>query len=411
MTTTRKVVMAAAVLLLAPLGRAEQTSATSLQSLEHRLDDLQQQLEQRHDWSDRISVNGFITYGMTRHNVHQNDVNGNPVTYLDRTTDQVSHNELSRAGLQFNATINDRTKAVVQLLARGRDDYSVKAQWAYLDYALTPSLHVRGGRMVLPFFMHSQYDNVGYAYHWAALPDQTYDVVPFDTMDGMDLTWNFSTGPIAQRLNVYGAAMNVPSYSLPVPVTYKVSQMGGINLTSTWQDLSTWLSYSQADVSLDLDAIDPSVTLDKAGTSISSVGVQYDNGSLVMMAERTQLDMDGWFPTKWGGYVSVGYRFGKWMPHVTWGEANSRGVNEAAQGGPYAQSFAAANMVRSKSWTFGVRHELAPGVDVKAEVQRYYDFNGDGIRTNGLFSNVLRLPGGINRDDPMVYRLTVDAAF
>lgn len=429
MTTTSRMLVPA-ILLLAPVVQAQ--SPASLEDMERRLEQLEmQQYDNNSNWSDRISVNGFMTYGITRHDVHVRDDSGEPIEYIDRITDKVSHRELSRAGVQFNAAISDQTSATVQILARGKDHYDAEVQWAYLSHDLSPSVTVRGGRMVLPFFMHTQYSNVGYAYHWAVLPGEAYDVVPFDTMEGVDLSWNVNTGPVSHRLNVYGGATDVPSFSLPAPVVYEVSDLTGINLTSQWRDWTSWLSYSHAEVTLDLsplavpiaEAQDPPVppsailpmlaepvSLDDANTYISSVGLQYDNGSLLLMAERTQLGIEGWFPTKWGGYVSAGYRFGKWLPHVTWGAANAHGVSEAADDGGLAVPFSQSNMVRSKSWTVGTRYELSPGVAVKLEAQRFYDMSNDKIMTNGLFTPQGAAPS-IEEEEPTVFRLTVDAAF
>ena len=240
MTTTTRMLVPA-VLLLAPVVQAQ--SPASLEDMERRLEQLEmQQYEKQNNWSDRLSVNGFMTYGVTRHDVHVRANNGEPIDYIDRTTDEISHRELSRAGIQFNATISDETSATVQVLARGRDDYDAQVQWAYLSHDLSPSVTVRAGRMVLPFFMHTQYNNVGYTYHWATLPGEAYDVVPFDTMEGVDLSWNLNTGPVSHRLNVYGGATDVPSFSLPAPVVYEVSELTGINLTSQWRDWTSWLS-------------------------------------------------------------------------------------------------------------------------------------------------------------------------
>lgn len=143
---------------LAASGGVHAADAASLEELEQRLSRLEQQgqdySQSSTDWTDNVSVNGFLTYGLTRHDVHQkqggltNPDAGDRFKYLERVTDEVSHRELSRAGIQFNAEINDKTSAVVQILARGRDNYDAEVQWAYIDYKLLPSLTWRGGRVV-----------------------------------------------------------------------------------------------------------------------------------------------------------------------------------------------------------------------------------------------------------------------
>ena len=203
------------------------SDAATLKELEHRLAQLELESTDTtsSDWTDRVSINGFITYGLARHDVHENQGPGmafpNPEQgesyyYLDTLGDEVSHRELSRVGLQFDARINDKTSAVIQILGQAGDNYDAEVQWAYLDYELLPGLHWRGGRLVLPTFMHSQYLNVGYAYHWASLPAEIYGTVPFDTFDGMDLTWSFNTGPLSHEASAFYGGVDLEDGNPPV---------------------------------------------------------------------------------------------------------------------------------------------------------------------------------------------------
>ena len=43
----------------------------------------------------------------------------------------------------------------------------------------------------------------------------------------------------------------------------------------------------------------------------------YDNGSLLVMGEIANLSTETFQPVGDAGYITVGYRFGRWMPHVT----------------------------------------------------------------------------------------------
>ena len=417
--------------------------AMLLEELEQRIARLEQgkaQPEPANDWTDKVSINGYITYGITRHDVHQDQggappINfqaGQPFTYRSRVTDEVSHRDLSRVGLQFNAEINDRTSAVVQLLGRGRDNYDTEVQWAFIDYELLEGLNWRGGRLMLPNSMHSQYLNVGYAYHWVELPGEVYDIVPFDTIDGMDLTWKFNTGNISHDLSAVYGSLDVPDFTFGVPIIYEGRDYGGINLRSRWGDLMTWFSYNHARLNADLSPLDAalqaagfggvlpfqyaSASIDEAVAIGRSVGFQYDNGSFFLMAERADLDIHNWYPNRWGGYMSTGYRFGKWTPHVTWGAANTHDLSASLNdGNPATTALAMSNAVRGKSWTFGLRHDLAAGIDVKFEAKRFYDmsstkFDSVGANTNGMFTPST-LAGELEDENPVVYRIAVDAVF
>lgn len=62
-------------LALAASGAVHASDAASLEALEQRLSRLESQGQEytpsASDWTDRVTINGFITYGLTRHDVHQ----------------------------------------------------------------------------------------------------------------------------------------------------------------------------------------------------------------------------------------------------------------------------------------------------------------------------------------------------
>lgn len=392
----------AAACLVAATGSAwAETLEERLAAAESRL----ASLEQQNSVAERITVNGFIRFAMeTQTNIK--DAAGNQLSYRgDLEADTWDNKRLSRAGLQLNARISDEAEAVVQLLARGSDDFAAEAQWAYLAYNVRPDVTVRAGRLVLPFYLHSQYLNVGYAYPWVELPTEIYGAIPVDTMEGIDATWNLNTGSINHKLNVYWGSMEVDSGDL----VFEVDHQRGINLRSNLGNWSSWLSYTSSLVSLDLSAVAPPFSLDRAYAHYTGAGLQYDNGSLVVMGEITELKISApanWFPTQPAGYVMAGYRLGKLMPHITWAYVDAE---DSADVGPGAQTFYDSYADRQKSWTLGARYELATGIALKAEASHYYDFSNDKVATQGVFG-----PDGAGAPDnsnPMVFRLAVDAVF
>lgn len=68
----------------------------------------------------------------------------------------------------------------MQVIAKQRYDenYTPTVEWAYLQYAVTESLDVRAGRVVLPVFITSEYRKVGYANPWVRPPQEVYRTVP-----------------------------------------------------------------------------------------------------------------------------------------------------------------------------------------------------------------------------------------
>jgi len=384
-------------------------------------------LEQQNSVEQRIRINGFLRFAMEQSNDIK-DAAGNDLLYRGAVDDDSWNNRrLTRAGLQVNARISDDAEAVVQLLSRASEDFNVTAQWAYLAYDISPSVKLRAGRLVLPFYLHSQYLNVGYAYPWIELPTEIYGAIPVDTMEGLDATWTVNTGPVSHSINVFWGSMQVDVGS---GLVFDVNNQHGLNVRSSMGNFSTWVGYTSSQVNLDLSLafssnidvlpliasgmVEPSYySLDKDYAHYASIGVQYDNGSLLMMAETTELKItspDNWFPTQPAGYVMAGYRFGKVMPHLTWAFVNARGAGKVSDSfAPFGFSQGLFNDYadRQKSWTLGARYDVTSGIALKAEATRFYDFSNDRVNTSGTFNG----GGAPDKANPMVFRLAVDAVF
>ncbi|MEE4249446.1 MAG: porin, partial [Alcanivoracaceae bacterium] len=364
-----------------------------------------------------VRINGFLTFAIQRTDTIR-DALGNDVTYGDTGTDWDS-NSLSRAGLRISANINDKSSAVLQLLGSGEEDYAASMQWAYLQYELSPTLTWRAGRLVLPLYMHSQYTQAGYAYPWIELPAQVYGTLPVDTMEGVDLSWQFSSGQVHHNLNITWGNAEVPGDGFSGG--FQGRNQAGINLSSSLGSWSVRLGYASAQTSLalpDLSALPPpntgpdlsSLSLDNAYGYFASVGTQFDNGQLLLMAEMVRLGIDSpqqWLPTQTAGYVTAGYRIGKLMPHLTWAAADSDDDSDCAAAADPAgcQFLTAQNTSRSKSWTVGARYDLASGIALKAEASRFHDLSSKSVTNGVLFSG---LPAN---GSPMVFRFAVDAVF
>ena len=108
----------------------------------------------------------------------------------------------SLLGLQVSQEISPRFSATGQLVARGTNDFKAEAAWAYLTYHLADSAQFRMGRFRTPFFLYSDFLDVGYAQHWISAPDEVY-ALQFDSVDGMDLTYNQSFGRLDSKIQMY----------------------------------------------------------------------------------------------------------------------------------------------------------------------------------------------------------------
>ena len=414
------------------------------QALEQRLEEQQERIDElessRFDSSGsggrgpKVDVSGFINTGFQQTNLGPND----PV-YRENsgaTDSEVRATNFTSAGLQVDGTITNDLSGTVQFLAEGQEGLDARMEWAYLTYDLASSVEVRAGRIVAPLYMNSQSFYVGYSHPWVEPPAEVYDTAAVRTFDGADISWQFNTGEIAHTLNYYAGSAPVDTLIQGNNVIFDVHNLHGLNLSSTYGNLNTWLSYNNGDVGLDLPSAcisnpgprppnpPPAGTgcttvgnfnqysLDNDDAYFGSVGFEYDNGNVLFTAEHIELDIKGWFPKSRAHYATLGYRFGAWMPHLTWANTESDSFDEV-EGDLGAETLYNNLKSNQSSWTLGLRGDVAPGLALKAEVSTYYDIGerNAGLAPNpkdsGLFSGAI--PD--DEEDPMVFRLAANLVF
>ena len=420
-----KALVAMGVSAISAAAMAEMTLEERLSAAERRLATLEQPPAQSDALEDRVRINGFMTFAMERASGTRS-ASGERLVFSENVrSDEWNMNSLTRAGIQFTGEINDKTEAVVQVLGRAEEDFDASLQWAYVAHEFSPALTARAGRLVLPFYMHSQYTQVGYAYNWVSLPEEMYSVIPLDTHEGIDLTWKVSTGPVANTVNVFWGGMDVPANGLQ----FKVRDQHGANIRSEMGNWSLWYSYTNSRVSVDLAPLSPdplfapaftALNMDEHYAYFTGVGLQYDNGSFFTMGEMGRLDLstpNRWFPRLESAYVTTGYRIGKFTPQVTWARIDHSDVADVDATNPVAPVIFDGFADRQKSWTFTARYDLTPGVALKAEVTRNYDFGDSEYPSKGLYDSNCDVAidgpgcGQPDDDDPLIYRFAVESVF
>ena len=287
------------------------------------------------DAADRLKINGFMTAGAA---VNDGDDVYEPLYDID---DDYKFSSVSKAGVQMTFEITDDWDATVQLLSRGANSYKLEAEWAYISWQATESMSFKFGRQRLPYYMLSEYLDVGYALPWVLPPLELYNI-PATTTDGVSGVYTFSAGPVnfAAQANVGQA----PGYTEQLEADFISSPAWGANLTAEWNSLTVRVGYNRSTLRTDpdeggvADSLLSSLTYaltdlgpqfgvpepgnleigsDNITTDYISAGFIYDNGSLLVMGEIANLSVETFQPVGDAGYFTVGYRFGKWMPHVT----------------------------------------------------------------------------------------------
>jgi hypothetical protein len=153
----------------------------------------------------------------------------------------------SSIGIQISHDISPKITATGQLVAKGEDDFETEAAWAYLTYRFSDSARFRMGRFRAPFFMYSDFLNVGYAQHWIRAPEEVYSL-QFDSVNGADLNYNLSLGRLDSKIQMYfGSSQDTFAFTRQdVAFDVRLREQMGVIGTVNYGWLTARLSFHQA---------------------------------------------------------------------------------------------------------------------------------------------------------------------
>jgi hypothetical protein len=301
----------------------------------------------------------------------------------------------SNLGLQATYTMTPELSATVQVLTRKStsEEFTTDLTWGFLKYKLNDETSVRVGRMVLPAFLISDYQNVGYANTMMRPPIEMYGQEPLENVDGADINWQHSFGDTnitAQAFvgkssgKIFVAPLNAvghydaPAYGLTVaaehgPLTFRaahlrakveVNDLAGLN---TLTDNLARFGFAQ---------LGKDITL-KGGKhmSFTSVGMTADWSNIVAQAEyawrRAQDPV--WVPQTNSWYAMLGYRIGKVLPYYAHAHYNGADQKINTPALPPALGTPVNSLLASASQSsdlIGMRWDFAKSMALKVQWDR-----------------------------------------
>lgn len=370
-------------------------------------------------------------------------------------------------GANKNASLNPDTKAAVQgtykltptisgtaqVMSKFDADgqYTPNVEWAFAKWQAMPALTLRAGRMGAPFFMVSDFRDVGYA-NTAVRPNlDVYGQVPFSAFEGADASYQANVGSTTitstfwagNLKNRYASALrSAGSYADPVEVNLKrtfglnlIAEMdNGLTLraghaqgkltsdspsaTSVIGYANTVAGYSLVSAGAAQD-ITQAMTVNNTDASFTGIGFSYDQDNWVFSGEFTKRKVKkGYIADTKGWYALAGYRLGSVLPYVSLSRLSSTpntsiaastyaaygaiaaapltyGALSRAAGGAIYGSQAVLNTQKQSQNTIsaGARWDVKSGVALKAQVDHVNVPSG----SNGLFlmaDPVLAAQGG-----------------
>ncbi len=300
----------------------------------------------------KARLSGFGTVGAARTN--SDDALFNYPGQGGGVDKQVGMEVDTKVGLQGTYKFTNSISGTAQVLTkyRAQGQYQPEFEWAFAKWQATPGLSIRAGRIGAPYFMISDFRDVGFANTAIRPPLDVYGQVPVSSADGGDISYQMNLGgaTITSTLwggsakNEYASALRSSGVAVD-PVTVKLKNGVGLNFNIELDDGLTFrFGHSQGKLTIESSTIDtlvggytgianntlaPSnfraIAAQAAGAlptentkaTFTGIGASLDRDNIVLAAEYTLrrvkagnvADTTGW-------YALGGYRFGSFLPYV-----------------------------------------------------------------------------------------------
>jgi len=312
-------------------------------------------------------------------------------------TDDLTFERDTRFGLQISSDVSENMSVVAQLLGRGdNNNFNAFVEWAYIDYEFheTTSIHV--GKIKQPVYLVNDYVEVGYAYPWIRPPQEVYFLNnPLNTVNGIELLLQFPVGPGTLSFQPYIGSNrdNIPNAE---GAYFEAENIYGMDVKYSGRGYTVHGSAFQCEVKTFggfalAGTLAGDVVVDLNGTGdcfVGATGFNLDLANVVVYAEYQQRTTTEELSRPFGDteayYVTLGYRIGKWLPHLTFasidGEASTVSPGAVTITGPTGNPFTGAQfnfpVPIQTSITAGLRYEVNDSAALKIEYQ-VVDVNTD----------------------------------
>lgn len=157
----------------------------------------------------------------------------------------------SKLAVQADAKFNEKLSASWQVMTQRQydDSYRPQTEMAFLKLQPTGDFNVRLGRVPAGLFMVSEYRKVGYVNPWVRQPNEVYFQLPFNSSDGIDGTYQFSSGDFTGNVQAqYGTMRKAMVTNEGDTNTLKGDNGMSFNFIGEYGPVSFRLGYSRVKV-------------------------------------------------------------------------------------------------------------------------------------------------------------------
>lgn len=234
----------------------------------------------------------------------------------------------------FQFVVKDRLKNVL----------SESLEWGFIRYRPIEGLDIRLGRLGTDIFMLADYRQVGYTYPWVRPPHETYGMLSYYNLDGIDANKRIRIGSSALNIKMfYGRSDKKFPVGLTDSDTLHIKfDGGGVSFNWEWETWKVRYSYATIEVGNNnflplingLMAAGPiwpeayeiadDIRTESKTFQFNELGVIYDNNTWSVQAEAVALDGDSsLIQSTRHFYISIGRRIEQFTVYVTRGFVRS----------------------------------------------------------------------------------------
>jgi len=283
---------------------------------------------------------------------------------------------------------------------------------------------VRGGQLKTPFFMSSDYLDVGYAYPWIRPPVQTYSDVRFDAFQGIDTVFNHTVGDWEGTLQFYFGRLQDKLETPRGPIRRDIDTMIGATWSMTYNYMLTLrgIFHTARFTSYLPDEVNNLLTgLTNAGYGDVAEGLAINNEAANYMGFGASLDLSEWLLTSeytrfdidqqalisddHTFFMTLGYRSGRVLYHITYDYKKIKPdytigdsiptvspITDPTLSGLRRGAYSAiGSETQTSDYTIGARIDFATNTAFKVELTQFnvktkpHQYNGTaGSHLNGL---------------------------
>lgn len=336
-----------------------------------------------------VDFSGFASAGYITGDTEQSFLSG-----ADVVTKSAAFGADNVIGVQVKADINSRVDVTGQFLAKGTlDSYNLEAHWAYISYTLSPDVSLRAGKMNFPGTLYNEVQEVGFSYPWVRNPMEVYTVIPITSHSGIDVLYRFAALNVDWVLQpALGSFPLVKAMgtTIDIDLAYGFSLLGS---TDYGKFNFSLINTEDTDIPIPNTPLDLSLNVD---FTFAMLGFELEFDDVLLISELikrdTRVNPNSDVSSEsdiFAYYVTLGYRLGNFLPHLTYAASESDTPVRylpagSAMPGPPPQGVPAPYWVAPQammyptnlelplqsSYTAGLRYDVNSQTALKMEMQR-----------------------------------------